>query len=818
MFLDENIFYLRVFVELLVGKKRDFMKKIIVRITIIELMLVFMASCIGFNKTAVKVAPGAPGAPSVWSYAGKTAIGTSYETYTNSVYSDQGKSGVISKVWFSVADGILTETMFGLIHEAQIKEMQLVIVGPGFIDFENKDTENSIEYLDTDVNGRPISLAYKIITRDKEGLYEIEKHVFTNPDDQALFVRVSYSSTIEGITPYLYLNPHIGNTGSGDQARVDHKSMHAFEDNHHLTLLSSRRFNEVTTGFVGVSDGLTDLMENGKLLNAYNSTGNGVGNVAMMAQLKTMNNQPITYDFCIGFGKSAKDSRNSASATLKHGYSKVLAAYNGNGDAIGWEDYIASLPELGRLYGTTTDDGKLLNVSAMVLKAQEDKSNAGALIASLSNPWGETTSADQPATGYKAVWPRDFYQCAMALLALGDTQTPLVAFNYLEKVQVNQHTSGNTGVGGWFLQKTRVDGELEWESVQLDQTAMPIMLGWKLWKAGILNKDSAIVKYQHMLKPAADFLVSGGKITLNSNNYEIIPPATQQERWEEQYGYSPSTIAAVVTGLRAAAEFAGLNGDTDDAIGYQETANAYDQAIESSTFTTSGFFKEYEANGKYFIRITRNNNPDDHATIGKNNGKEGLDETKILDAGFLELVRYGVRKASAGSIVESIPELDNQFIDENLKVKYNFNFNNNEKVYPGWRRYGNDGYGESTFDGSHYGKMDSTQRGRVWPIFTGERGHYELALGLENGNPDVDKIKNTYVAAMEHFANKGLMLPEQVWDGVGINPGKYEIGEGTNSATPLAWSHAEYIKLVRSLADLQVWDRYPLNEQMQDTD
>ena len=137
----------------------------------------------------------------------------------------------------------------------------------------------------------------------------------------------------------------------------------------------------------------------------------------------------------------------------------------------------------------TADNGKLLYTSAMVLKAQEDKTHAGALIASLSNPWGETVSAKEGSTGYKAVWVRDFYQVAMAFMALGDTATAKTAFEYLEKVQVNRKTPGNKGDTGWFLQKTHVDGELEWVGVQLDQTAMPIMLAWKLHKANVLSDE-----------------------------------------------------------------------------------------------------------------------------------------------------------------------------------------------------------------------------------------------------------------------------------------------------------------------------------------
>ncbi len=137
---------------------------------------------------------------------------------------------------------------------------------------------------------------------------------------------------------------------------------------------------------------------------------------------------------------------------------------------------------------------------------------------------------------------------------------------------------------------------------------------------------------------------------------------------------------------------------------------------------------------------------------------------------------------------------------------------------PGWRRYGLDGYGEDTVTGQGYAKGpdDSNtpnQRGRVWPIFSGERGHYELARLLVDKTSlspeDLQPLQRNYVQAMEQFANAGLMLPEQVWDNVGKNDVyQYTQGEGTNGATPLAWSHAEYIKLLRSVSDQKVWDRY----------
>lgn len=753
-------------------------------------------------------APGAPGKPSTWSYSGKTGIGTSYETYTQGRYQDSGTSGTISKVWFSIAQGVLTETMYGLIHQAQLQEAQLFIQGENFLDEEKKDTVSNISYLKTDSKGRPLSLAYKILNRDKENQYEIEKHIFTDPDSQALIMRVKIHA-VQKITAYLFVNPAINNTGSNDSAAYANNSWTASEGDTSMTLVARGEVTGQSTGFEGVSDGITELKQTGKIQQHYTTTDNQKGNVAFALELKTLAaGETAEWDFVLGFGKNPQQSLQTASESLAKGYDKLLAAYSGDGDAIGWSDYLAGLNQLESLSNTATDEGKLLFTSAMVLKAQEDKTHSGALIASLSNPWGDVKSAEKSATGYKAVWPRDFYQVAMAMLALGDTESPRVAFEYLQKVQANNSTLGYQGTPGWCLQKTHVDGEIEWVGVQLDQTAMPIMLGWRLWKEKILSDAEIVDWYNKMLKPAAEFLVRGGNVKLDWNNSTITPPYTQQERWEEQAGYSPSTTAAIITGLVAAADIAELAQDVEATNNFRSTADNYSNQIQSLMFTTQGSL----GNGRYFLRINANQNPNDRGRLDDRNGQIIADESQVIDGGFLELVRYGVRSSQDNLILETLNEYDDQLVADPLRVKYEFSFAGVDGKFPGWRRYGLDGYGEDTETGLSYAAINDTnsanQRGRVWPIFTGERGHYELELAKSKNQLDNLALRNTYVRAMELFANQGMMLPEQVWDGVGNNSVyAYQMGEGTNSATPLAWSHAEYIKLLRSINDGNTWDK-----------
>lgn len=754
------------------------------------------------------VAPGAPGDRPTWVNAAKTGVGASYEAYVDGQYRDGGRTGDVSRVWFSIADGVLTETMYGLIHEAQIKQLRFAVVTDTGLSVEGTDTTSRTEYLHTDDQGRPLSPAYRVITTDRQGRYEIEKRIFTDPDSQSLVVRATIRALKGQVTPYVLLEPHMANTGVGDAGEAQRGALYASEGDVHLTLRPTLPFETASVGFVGASDGLTDLAD-GHLNQIHEITGSQPGNIMLTGGLSRLGpNQSLSRDFVIGFGSTRTAANSAANRTFTTGLDEVLARFNGEGDRVGWEDYVASLTDLPRIAEQSTDGGKLAYASALMLKVQEDRTYAGALIASLSNPWGDTVDATESSTGYKAVWPRDFYQVAMALMALGDRETPVAAFRYLPQVQVRADTPGNTGATGWFLQKTHVDGQIEWVGVQLDQTAMPIMLGWKLWKAGQITDAELATLYDRMIKPAADFLVDGGKAGLLWNDRQITPPWTQQERWEEQEGYSPSTTAAVITGLTVAADIARASGDAPSAARYLAAADDYASKVEARMFTTAGAYGD----GRYFLRLSRNEDPNDKLPLGENNGQPAMPEDRIIDGGFLELVRYGVRAADAPAITASLPEYDDQTREARFRVRYDLN------GAPGFRRYGNDGYGENTETGGNYGVggMSPGQRGRVWPIFTGERGHYELAtvlgdtsLSESQRTARLGAIRQSYVHGMESFANDGLLLPEQVWDGVGnATSHGYAPGQGTNSATPLAWTHAEYIKLLRSLSDRAVWDRY----------
>ena len=768
------------------------------------------AHCLPVNHNPTLNAGGdatdGPAKPSAWSNSAKQGIGASYEAYDHLRYANTSKTGTVSKVWFSLAQGIVTETMYGRIDQAQIRELQLVITGPDYTAFEARDTISHVDYIDKDEAGRPLSPAYRLTNTDKAGRFVIIKDIFTDPDHQSLMMRVTIKPLKGPVTAYVLLDPSMANTSGNDQGVTSDKALSAFEGHVALSLMASTPFVKTNIGFTGVSDGISELDSTHNLTLEQDSTQGTAGNIVMLGQLPKISHE-TTIDFALGFGSNVKLAANEASATLKSGYKTVLNRFNGGHGYMGWEDYVNSLSELKSLIPYSEDNGKLLYASAITLKVQEDRTHAGAMIASLSNPWGDSVFTKQSSTGYKAVWPRDFYQVSMALAAVGDHETPVAAFRYLPTVQVTAHTIGNKGDGGWFLQKSHIDGTPEWVGVQLDQTAMPILLGWQLQKHGFITEAELKAAYKTSLKPAADFLSMGGTVDIGWNHTKIVPPYSQQERWEEQEGYSPSTTAAVISGLEAASDLAMRFDDKTGASLYSAKAYEYSQKLEPRLYTTQGM-----VSGKpqsYYLRISKTQDANSPGVEAERNGQSPLASDLMMDAGFIELVRYGIRRADDPHITSSIAAIDNQSLSDDLRVRYDLTLDGHS--YPGFRRYGHDGYGDTT-QGQNYGSMSPDQRGRVWPIFTGERGHYELALaGLKSGGAtkaDIDHIRDTYVKAIEVFANEGLMIPEQVFDGIGSEGiHTYSLGKGTDSATPLAWSHAEYIKLLRSLRDRQIWDQ-----------
>ncbi|MBA8825599.1 glucoamylase [Saccharopolyspora lacisalsi] len=658
-------------------------------------------------------APGAPGIASAWTTGAKNGVGTS--------------TTVDSKVWHTLGQGNLNEVYYPQLDVPNVQDMQFVVSdGQGFTELERDATNHETRMAD------PRALEYQQVNTDKDGRYRITKTYVTDPQRSVITMRVRFEALSGGpLQLYALYNPSLAGSGMGDSGATDSGALVASDGDVASALVSSTGFDAATSGYSGTaSDGYQDLADDHRLTATYDRASQP-GNLVQTARIPV--GTDTTFTLALGFGDDRGAARRAANASLETGFDALESDYVG-----GWHDYLASLnpvPESVTSRGLETQ----YNVAAMTLKAQEDKTHRGAFIASSSIPWGQAKNADECCTaGYHLVWARDLHHTATASLALGDEAAANRALDYLLKVQQNED--------GSFPQNTWLDGEPHWTSLQMDEVALPIVLAWQLGRTDAATWTK--------LKKSADFIVANG-------------PATPQERWEEEGGYSPSTIAAEIAGLVTAADIARTNGDTAAAEKYLSTADEWQRKVEEWTFTTTG----PHGDGRYYERIDDDGNPNNGHELCINNGGGCHDERAIVDAGFLDLVRLGVKPADDPEILASLPE-----VDDRLRVE--------TPNGPGWYRYNHDGYGE-TADGGPYGGQGV---GRLWPLLTGERGEYELAAGRDAGK---------HLETMARMANEGHLIPEQVWDRSSAHG--FTFGEGTGSATPLAWSMSQFIRLAHNI-------------------
>jgi len=531
------------------------------------------------------------------------------------------------------------------------------------------------------------------------------------------------------------------------------KILAAEKDGVWLALAATVPFSRLSCGYVGQSDGWTDLAVDYRMNWEFERALDG--NIALTGELDLGDRREFTLG--LAFGDGLHDAATTLLESLVIPFGEQRERYA--------DQWNRSCRRLLPLEKSAYDGGDLYHGSYSLLLTHEDKTFPGAFIASLSIPWGES-KGDDDRGGYHLVWTRDMVNTATGLLAAGNTESPLRALIYLA---VSQHADGG------FSQNFWIDGEPYWRGIQLDEVAFPILLAWRLLRKGDLGNFDP---YSMVMRAARYLLLHG--------------PATQQERWEEAGGYSPSTIASNIAALVCAASFARERGDGATAAFLEEYADFLEGHVEAWMVTTEGTL--VPGIPRHYIRILPVDvvNPcpvedPNRGFVGLANRPPGTPWTfpakEVVDGGFLELVRYGIRKADDPVIVDSL-----RVLDAVLKV--------DTPDGPCWRRYNNDGYGQREDGGPFvgYGK------GRAWPLLTGERGHYELAAGRAPG---------PYLRAMEGFASPTGLLPEQVWD----EPDRPDLfmflGRPTGSARPLMWAHAEYIKLLRSAADGTVFDLVP---------
>jgi glucoamylase len=733
-------------------------------------------------------APGAPGAPSYFDLARKDCLGTA---------AAQG-----SKVWYTVAGGVLSDVYEPTIDNTNVSTLQYIVTdGTTFTDLQARDMTYT-------VTADPTGMACTVTSTDAKHGFRLITTYITDPARDTVLMQTALKNlpgsgtNVSRLHLYARLDAHVNGNGGGGSENAGANSgvvdtstgasvpvifstntvTNAVNRDYavptYMALAASTPVQTASVGYAGTaSDGLTQLDASHALTPLYDSAPGG--HIAATEDVTPANGNSVT--LALGFGRTQAQSLSAAEGSLSNPFGQTAARYRN-----GWTMYdaglrppAASFPGLGPSQAASLDSHYYL--SANVLKASVDKTYPGAIVASLASPWGQSVPAGVTANGepsyfgsYREVFARDLYEAFTGLLADGDVATARAATLFLFDRQ--QLPSGAMPRNSLLNGKAAPDTG----GTQLDEAAYPILMAYL---AG-LGGDATL--WQDHIRPAADFLVANG-------------PSDGVERWEEQTGYSPSTIAAEIAGLTAASAIAANHGDTARANLYQATADDFQRHIKTWTVTTTG-----PDGPRYFIRLSKTGDPNAANSYSLGNGGPTLDQRAVLDGGFQELVRLGELPVTDPDVQASLA-----ILDKNISVS--------TPSGTGYYRYGNsaakgsaDGYGDCyqpsqdscTAPGAPWPPTD-TGTGHLWPNLSGERAESDLAAGSASG-------AESLLQAIINFSSGVGLVPEQAWEDpalaaspYGSDPATASIGftdgKAAGSASPLTWAQAQELRLIASL-------------------
>ncbi len=690
-------------------------------------------------------APGWPGVVPTWTSSDKSGVGTAL--------------GAESRVWFTISHGILNEIYYGRVDQACTRDMGMIVTdGSGFFSEEKRDARHEVTTL---APGVP---AYKLTNTCERQRYIIEKDVLADPVRDAVIQHTNFTplqGDMEDYHLYVLLAPHLANRGNGNTAWIgEYKGvtmLFAHREAFSLALACSIPWKRCSVGFAGTSDGWQDLKQHGQMEWTYPRAENG--NVAVTGEIDLAASGG-EFVLTVGFGSTPGEAGHRALSSLLTPFDEHVGQYVRE-----WEDWQRTLINLEARPETEKD---FYRTSTAVLRTHEAKNFPGGFIASLSIPWGNS-KGDADLGGYHLVWPRDLVETAGGLLAAGGKEDMDRVLHYLRATQEPD---------GHWPQNMWMDGTFYWTGTQVDETALPILMLELAYREGALPSNAS-ERLWPMVRRAVGFVARSG-------------PVTDQDRWEEDAGYTTFTLAAEIAALLVAADLAEICDEPDVAQYLRETADAWNANIERWIYVKdTDIAKQIGVEG-YYVRIA----PPGSTKSGSRlrgyveiKNRPESDSVKpaanVISPDALALVRFGLRAPDDPHILNTL-----KVIDAMLKVETPFG--------PSWHRYNDDGYGEQE-DGSPF---DGVGIGRAWPLLTGERAHYELAAGHAD-------IAERLMHAMESFASIGGMIPEQVWDSADMPEKELYCGRPTGSAMPLVWAHAEYVKLLRSIRDGRVFDMPP---------
>jgi glucoamylase len=710
-------------------------------------------------------------------------------------------TGTASKVWYTVANGVLSDTYEPAIDNTNVSTLQYVVTdGSTFTDLQTRDMTYT-------ASADPTGMACTVTATDTQHGYRLTTTYITDPGRDTVLMRTRLSAVpgsgtnVSSLHVYARLDAHVNGNGGGgsDNAgansgvvttsggsaipvvsstnTVTNATNRTYAVPTYMALADSTPAPQASVGYAGTaSDGLTQL-DTSHALTPYTSAPDG----HIVATQELAPGPGGTLTLALGFGRTQAGAVSTAQRSLGSPFALKELKY-----LAGWVAYDASLNRPPAHYPGEPASATARLVehyyqSANVLKASEDKTFPGAIVASLASPWGQAVpagavSGGQPAYfgSYREVFSRDLYEAFTGLLTDGDLATARDAVRFLFDRQqlANGAMPRNSLLNGKAAPDTG--------GLQLDEVAYPILMDYQ---AG-LTGDTTL--WTGHVRPAADFLVAHG-------------PSDGNERWEEQTGYSPSTIAAEIAGLTAASAIAARHGDQARARLYQATADHFQRSIKSWAVTTTG-----PDAPRYFIRLSKTGDPNAAISYSLGNGGPKVDQRQVIDGGFQELVRLGELPVSDPDVQASLGVLDKQ-----ISVS--------TPSGTGYYRYGTsaaagsaDGYGDCYQPsqtsckptGAPWPPTD-TGTGHLWPVLSGERAESDIAAGQSSGAASL-------LNAILNFSSGVGLVPEQAWEDpnlpaspYGSDPATASIGftdgKAAGSASPLTWAQAQELRLITGL-------------------
>lgn len=617
------------------------------------------------------------------------------------------------RLWVTLGHGIVNEIYWPATGTPQIRDLGFIVAAAGGWYEVKRVCRYSFSVADAHV---PLPQ----IVHEGDG-YRLALEVVPDPRRDA--VLISFRLTGENVRLYALLAPHLGDSGLNNNAGAGTELV-AWKDDTALCLAGDCGFSRSSAGHVGVSDGWQDFAQNGRMTWEYAQALDG--NVALFGELAS--NEGV---LALGFSETREGARTLARSSLSEGIAAVRDRF-----IRGWSEWGERLV----IPRASTVIERQAQISALVLKVHEDRTYPGSMVASLSVPWG---NANDSSGGYHLVWTRDCVNAGLALIAAGLLHDARRTLAWLIATQTPD---------GIWSQNSFPDGRPYWTGVQLDEISFPILLAGKLKEAGGLVGLGGV---ERMVAAAICYIANSG-------------PITAQDRWEENGGLSPYTLAAVVAALIAAADFL----DGEDAKYLLSLADCWNGRIEEWTYVEGGPLAGPHGVDGYYVRIGPA--PGDgglKASVDlRNRCGVGIPAAALVGTEFLHLVRLGLREANDTRIRNTL-----RVTDALLKVE--------TPAGIAFHRYNGDGYGEHA-DGSPF---DGTGIGRAWPLLVGERGHYELQAGRD---------PLPWLETMTRMTGPQGLIPEQVWDSAPIPERALEAGKPSGSAMPLVWAHAEFLKLL----------------------